>query len=197
MAVKTSGRQDVRQEDPGEIKKFKMAPSNNLRKKMPRDPRKPKRPMNSFMHFYKAKRSEIEKHPRLRFHSQPAKARVAKEMWRKASRKDKKRAMKSYLKSKKAYTKAMKKYTPPTREQWDYIMENWPKRFRVNYNFYVMDKFAKVKKANPGSGFGAISRKVARKWKKLSQAGRKPYNKRFRKDMKRYLKAVDALWASI
>ena len=174
-----------------------MAPRYNLRKRLPRDPRKPKRPMSSFLHFYKANRGVIEKHPRMRFHAQVARSRVAKEMWKKASSKEKRRAMKLYLKSKKAYTKGMKKYKPPTHEQWKYILEHWPKRFRVNYNFFVMDKFAKIMKRDPGSGFGAVSKKVARKWKKLDKAGRKPYNRRFRKDKKRYLKAVQALWASL
>jgi len=51
-----------------------------------------------------------------------------------------------------------------------YILKNWPKRFRVNYNFFVMARFAKTKRAHPQSGFGSISRIVVTQWKNLSDA---------------------------
>jgi hypothetical protein len=94
------------------------------------------------------------------------------------------------------YNRALSHYKAPTQEQWMYILKNWPKRFRVNYNFFVMARFAKTKRAHPQSGFGSISRMVATQWKNLSDAKKKYYRK-FLVDRKRYYKEVRALWASL
>jgi hypothetical protein len=166
-------------------------------KRLPRDPRRPRRPMSSFLYFFKMHHDAIQYHPRMRFHIQKAMAKVAGEMWSKATRKERKRAYHAAKISRKQYIRALRHYKAPTQEQWMYILKNWPKRFRVSYNFFVMDRFAKTKRAHPRSGFGSISRNVATQWKNISKARKKHYYKKFLVDRERYYKEVRALWASL
>jgi HMG (high mobility group) box len=166
-------------------------------KRLPRDPRKPHKPMSSFLYFYQMHLNSIPYHPRMRFHIQSAMAKVAGEMWSKATKQERKGAYSAARKSQRLYKKALRRYKPPTQEQWMYILKNWPKRFRVNYNFFVMDRFAKTKKAHPRSGFGSISRNVATQWKNLSKKKKKHYYRKFLLDRERYYREVKALWASL
>jgi hypothetical protein len=69
--------------------------------------------------------------------------------------------------------------------------------FRTNYNFYVKAKFAKVMRKHPASTFVDTSRRVARRWANLTDDQKEPYNRLFRKDLRRYYRQVRELWNSL
>jgi hypothetical protein len=69
--------------------------------------------------------------------------------------------------------------------------------FRVNYNFYIMAKFAKVMRKHPGSTFADTSRRVARRWSNITDDHKEHYNRLFRKDLRRYYREVRELWNSL
>ncbi len=61
-------------------------------KRLPRDPRRPIKPMSSFLHYFQMHHHDIPSHPRMRFHIQSAMAKVAGEMWSKAKGEERKAA---------------------------------------------------------------------------------------------------------
>jgi hypothetical protein len=174
-----------------------MVSKRKILKKKPKDPRCPKRPANSFGFFLRDNQAAALNSPLMRRYRQAMVLKVAGKMWRKSSPEVKKKAIRLASQSKKRYLIQRSKYKPPTAEQWQHIVNNWPKRFRVNYNFFVMDVFRNIWRANHGSGFGDVSRMVAKRWRKMSDKEKKPYNQRYQKDRKRHQREVKALWASI
>ena len=124
-------------------------------------------------------------------------AKIAGKMWKRATPEERNQAHAASTHAREKYYREVKQYKSPTAKQWQHIMENWPKRFRVNYNFFVMDHFGKIMRANPGSKFGAVSRLVANQWARLSPTEKEPYNQKYAQDRDRFEKEVNALWASI
>ena len=62
-----------------------------------------------------------------------------------------------------------------------------PKRPAAPYMYYVQDVRNPIKDANPDISFGDLSRLIASKWKKLSDAGKAKYLKKGQKDKARYI----------
>ncbi len=164
-------------------------------KKRPRDPRRPKKPAPNFVHFFKENREEFLKHPMMNSLRQAMAAKVAGKMWKKASPDVKSRANAAANQDKLQYTQAAKKYRPPTDEEWQYVLDNWPKKFRTSYNFFVMDWFGKIWRANPGIKFGEVSQMIASRWAQLED--KTSYYRRYVQDRNRYIREVEALWTSL
>ncbi len=86
---------------------------------------------------------------------------------------------------------------PPTKDQWQHIMKQWPKRPTTNYLFFVKEHFGQIWKANPGSKFGFVSRQVANQWAQASEVEKERYTQLFFQDRERYRREVEALWQSL
>ena len=173
-----------------------------VERKLPKDPRRPKRPMNGFGYFLRDNRAAALNSPMMKFYQQAMVFKVAGKMWRKSTPEVRNKAIQLANQSKEKYNLEAKNYKAPTAEQWQHIVNNWPKRYRVNYNFFVKDLFGNIWKANHSAGthrdrFGAVSRMVAKHWRKLSEKEKESYNERYAQDRHRYQREVNSLWASI
>ena len=86
------------------------------------------------------------------------------------------------------YNKLMAKYQEPSQEELKRRLKEMPKRFRVNWNFYVQDNFREhyIKMKS----FGEVIKVLATKWRSLSKAGRRPYDVKSRRDRRRYERAM-------
>ena len=108
-------------------------------RKLPKDPRRPKQPPTSFGYFLRENQTAALNSPMMRAYRQAMVFKVAGKMWRKCTPEAKNQHNQSARQSNERYKLAMQQYNPPTAEQWEHIQNNWPKRFRVNYNFFVKD----------------------------------------------------------
>ncbi|KAI7869315.1 high mobility group box domain-containing protein [Spinellus fusiger] len=61
-----------------------------------------------------------------------------------------------------------------------------PKRGLSAYMFFSQDQRQVVKEENPEAGFGQIGKILGDKWKKMSDAEKKPYIEKAEIDKKRY-----------
>jgi hypothetical protein len=102
----------------------------DFKRRFRRDPRRPARPISSFLFYFKHHRKAVENSPLVNSYRQAMLAMVAGKMWKTVSPKLKKEASVASLAARKKYQQAMKSYTPPTPEQLQYIDRHWPKRFR-------------------------------------------------------------------
>lgn len=166
-------------------------------RKHPKDPRRPKRPMGTFFVFLRDNREAAANSPLMNYYKQGMTAKVAGRMWKKAAPDAKDRAVQQAGQDRERYHRAAKQYRPPTKDQWQHIMNHWPKRSRVNYNFFVKEHFGQIWKANPGSKFGFVSRQVANQWAQASEEEKERYTQLFFQDRERYLREVEALWQSL
>lgn len=64
--------------------------------------------------------------------------------------------------------------------------KNAPKKARSAYLYYTQEVRPTVSAANPGIGFGELTKLVAAQWAKLSDAQKKKYEKQATDDKKRY-----------
>ena len=168
-----------------------------ITRKLPKDPRRPRRPATSFGFFLRDNKDAALNSPMMKAYQQAMVFKVAGKMWRKSTPEVKGQHNQSARQSNERYRQEMGQYKPPTAEQWQHIRNNWPKRYRVNYNFFVMEIFGYIWRANHGARFGDVSRMVAERWRKLSEQEKEPYNKSYAIDRQRYQKEVNDLWASI
>ena len=179
-----------------------MVSKTKISRKSPKDPRKPKRPPTSFGYFLRDNQAAALNSPMMRAYRQAMVFKVAGKMWRKSTPEERNQHIQSARQSTERYKLALGLYKPPTAEQLQHIGSNWPKRFRVNYNFFFMDVFGDIWRTKVGAGthgarFGAASRMVAERWRKLSEEEKEPYNERYATDRQRYQREVNALWASV
>ena len=179
-----------------------MAKRRRTTKRRPKDPRRPKRPMNSFFYYLKENRKAAASSPMMKSYMQAMTARVAGKMWKRADPDAKNRAAREAGKSRERYRREAKKYRPPTKEQWQYIMNQWPKRALVNYNFFVRAKFRQIWNGTHGAKsrqdkFGAVSRMVGRNWSRLNEKEKEKYNQLAVQDRARYQKEIQDLWSNL
>ena len=89
----------------------------------------------------------------------------------------------------KKYNKIMEIYEPPSQEELRRRLKEMPKRYRVNWNFYVKEKFAPLYKKY--LSFGIVARALGQKWRKLSESEKKPYNQMYKKDRRRWEREME------
>ncbi|KAL0076442.1 non-histone chromosomal protein 6 [Phycomyces blakesleeanus] len=61
-----------------------------------------------------------------------------------------------------------------------------PKRGLSAYMFFSQDQRHVVKENNPDASFGQIGKILGERWKKMTDADKKPYNQKAELDKKRY-----------
>ena len=110
----------------------------NMRR-LPKDPRRPRGSPTSFGFFLRENQTAALNSPLMRSYRQAMVLKVAGKMWRKSNPEEKSKHIQSARQSNDRYKLQLGQYKPPTAEQWQHIRSNWPKRFRVNYNFFVKD----------------------------------------------------------
>ena len=179
-----------------------MVSKMKISRKLPKDPRRPRQPPTSFGYFLRDNQAAALNSPMMRAYRQAMVLKVAGKMWRKSTPEERNQHIQTARQSTERYKRELGQYKPPTAEQWRHIGSNWPKRSRVNYNFFVMDVFGGIWRTNDGAGthgvrFGAVSRMVAERWRRLSEEEKEPYNERYATDRQRYQREVKALWASV
>ena len=87
------------------------------------------------------------------------------------------------------YNKIMDIYEPPSQEELRRRLKEMPKRYRVNWNFYVKEKFAPLYKKY--LSFGTVARALGQKWRKLSESEKRPYNQMYKKDRRRWEREME------
>ena len=159
--------------------------------KILKDPFRPKRPVTAFIRFYLNNRDFILKQNRyLNLIKQNKMVQIASQYWRGSdsmeNEKDVARAQTDQEEAK--YRQIMSKYQAPSQAELKRRLQEMPKRFRVNWNFYVQDHFGEhyVKMRS----FGGVIKVLATNWRSLSKGQKRPYNVKSRQDRKRYEKEM-------
>ena len=161
--------------------------------KILKDPFRPKRPVTAFIRFYLNNRDYILKQNRyLNLLKQNRMVQIASQYWKNymsESLEHEKDAAKIQTDQEEAkYRELMAKYQAPSQAELRRRLKEMPKRFRVNWNFYVQENFG-VHYVKMRS-FGEVIKVLATKWRSLSKAGRRPYDVKSRRDRRRYEKEM-------
>jgi hypothetical protein len=165
-------------------------------KKILKDPFQPKRPINSFIQYYVDNQKDIVKaNPNLNLIKHSMMAQIAGNRWSDDDNFVEEKAN-ARAKAKDAlarYRRIMDNYEQPSQEELWMRKKLTPKRFRVNYNYFIMEKFAP--RYNKMKSFGNVSKTLAFDWKSLTEVEKKPYNDRYKRDKIRWIKQMKAFKA--
>ena len=164
--------------------------------KMLKDPFRPRRPVSSFAWFFKDNKDAILKqNPHLNLIKNSAMMKIAGQWWKTAvgHEDEKHKAVNKANKELKKYNRVMKLYQPPSQEELRRRKNEMPKRYRVNWNYFVREKFAPLYK-RVGT-FGAVSHLLGQKWRTLTEIQKEPYNQMYAADRERYDREMESFRA--
>lgn len=174
-----------------EMKKYKpsVAAIENSKRKVGKDPNKPKKALSSFFMFCNQEREKIRA-----ANPQWSVGQVAKELgsrWGNCSNKTK--FQKLAEQDKKRYQKEMKTYTPPTFADFDEGRRvrkdpNKPKRALSSFFMFCGEERKKVTATNPYLSIGEVAKELGSRWEQCED--RTKYQRMADRDRKRYAKEM-------
>lgn len=164
-----------------------MGRKNNTSVRLLRDPFRPRRPTSSFLQYYVSNIDDmVGRNTEVNLLKHATLAQIAGQMWGKASPNDKQEAVKMADMSRKRYVEQMATYRPPSQEELRARLKDAPKRFRVNYAYFVQRNFAGMKKRHPEWKFGDVAVVLAHVWRQMGKKDKQPYDKLFQQDLERW-----------
>jgi hypothetical protein len=202
---KKSTKKSSPKKDSKKSKKSTKESPKKRKKKAKKDPNAPKKATSAYFYFAAKRRDEFKKaNSTLSMLEKSAQIGVD---WKALSEKDRAPFVKLAEEDKKRHAKEKANYTPPAKDsdssdsssdedkpkkkkQKKDKDPNAPKRNMNAYMFYAADNRAALKEKSPGLKPTEVTSTLGAQWKALSEAGRKPYEKKAADDKTRYEEAM-------